>query len=193
VFETCNASIARLSTSLVAKTGAKEVHTMHRNPEKVSDVLALVQTLLDVGKPKEAVELLRKYGMGSSELSNAYGVALMRAGEAVKAVEVYRRVCLDVSGVCLKAKLPTVLKANYATALLLAKNVSGCLVLLREIAQEQDPYMQKLRAAIDRWRRSLSWWERLAFDWYGADPDKPVPLDFQPGELVVKCALRPAM
>ncbi|MFH1748860.1 MAG: hypothetical protein ABIG44_17645 [Planctomycetota bacterium] len=165
---------------------------MHRNPEKVSDVLALVQKLLNIGKPKEAVELVRKYGTGSSALSDAYGVALMRSGETAKAVEVYRGLCINESGFALKQNLPTNFKTNYATALLLAKNVSGCQSLLAEINQEQDAYVQKLRAAIGRWRRSLGWWKRLAFDWYDAEPDKPVPLDFQPGELVVTPELRPA-
>ena len=148
--------------------------------------------MLDVGKAKEAVELVKKYGTGSSELSNAYGVALMRAGEAAEAVAAYRGVCLCPNSVCFKADVPTVFKVNYATALLLDKNVSGCLTVLSEIRQEQDPYVQRLRAAIRRWRRSLGWWKRLAFAWYGAEPDRPVKLDFQPGELVVERELRPA-
>ncbi|MBU0637966.1 MAG: hypothetical protein KKB50_03810 [Planctomycetes bacterium] len=156
---------------------------MPRNPEKVSDVLALVQKLLDAAKLKDAAELIREFGTSSAELSNMYGVALMRAGETAKAVEVYRGLCLNESGFCLKQDLPTTVKANYATALLLAKNVSGCQATLREIAEQNDPYVLKLRAAIDRWRRSLGWWKRLAFDWYGAEPDGPVPLDFPPGEL----------
>jgi hypothetical protein len=140
-----------------ATCGAKEVYTMHRSPEKVSDVLALVQRLLDIGKPQEAVELVRKYRTGSSELSDAYGVALMRAGETARAVEVYRGLRINESGFALKQNLPTSFKTNYATALLLVKNVTGCLSLLAEIDQEQDAYVQKLRAAIESWRRSLGW------------------------------------
>ncbi|HUU82801.1 MAG TPA: hypothetical protein VM243_04775 [Phycisphaerae bacterium] len=165
---------------------------MHRNPDKVSDALALVQTLLDAGKPKEAIELVRRFGTSSPEMSNVYGVALLRAGEAAKAVEFYRGICLSTCSACLKADLPTVFKTNYATALLLVKNVAGCLAILQELAQEQNPYVQKLRAAIDRWRRSLGWWKRLAFDLYGAEPDKPVSLDFPPGELMLTRELRPA-
>jgi hypothetical protein len=168
------------------------MHTMHRNPEKVSDVLALVQGLLDAAKPKDAVELIRKYGTNSAELSNLYGVALMRAGEAAKAVEVYRGLCINESGFALKQNLPTSFKTNYATALMLVKNVTGCLATLREVQDQDAPYVLKLRAAIERWRRSLGWWKRLAFDWYGAEPDRPVLLDVPPGELVVERQLRPA-
>ncbi len=158
---------------------------MHRNYERGTNVLALVQKLLDEGKPKEAVALIRKDESGAPELSNAYGVALMRSGEAAKALEVYRGLCMYKGGLSLKPNLPTAVKANYATALALTKNVGGCVALLQEFSQDQDQYVRKLRAAVDRWRRSLGWWKRLAFDLYGAEPDKPVPLDFQPGELVV--------
>ena len=92
----------------------------------------------------------------------------------------------------MKQGLSVTVRLNYATALLLARNVSGCVALLKEVNQEQVAYVGKLRAAIERWRRSLGWWRRLAFDWYGAEPSKPVTLDFQPGELTVSHELRPA-
>lgn len=176
----------------VVTDGANEILNMSRNPEKVTDVLALVHTLLDVGKAGEAVELMRKYGTESSELSNAYGVALMRAGETAKALAFYRRICLYPDSVCFKDNLPTMLRVNYATALLLEGNVSGCLGALTEVGQEQDPYVRRLRSAIGRWRRSLGWWKRLEFILYGAEPDRPVPLDFPPGDLDGTRRLRPA-
>lgn len=165
---------------------------MNRIPEKVSDVLALAQKLLDAARPKDAVELIWKYGTSSAELSNAYGVALMRAGETAKAVELYRSLCLNESGLVMKGNLPTAFKANYATALLLANNVVGCVATLREIKEKDDPYLLKLHAAIDRWRRSLGWWQRLTFDWFSADLGRPVPLDFPPGELATGRQLQPA-
>ncbi|HUU99297.1 MAG TPA: hypothetical protein VM487_26490 [Phycisphaerae bacterium] len=165
---------------------------MHRNPEKVSEVLALVQKLLDAGKPKEAVELIRRFGTGSPEVSNAYGVSLMRAGEIAKAIEVYRNLVISESGVCLKINAPTLFKTNFATALLLAKNVSGCLSVLQEINDEQNAAVMRLRAAITRWRQSLTWWQRLWFELSGEAPDQAVPLDFQPGELFDTRELRPA-
>lgn len=165
---------------------------MSRNPEKVSDVLALAEKLLAAAKPQEAADLIRKHGFGSAELLNAYGVALMRAGETTKALDVYRGLCVGEGGLCLKPNLPTVYKLNFATALLLARNVSGCQALLREIVATDDPYVQRLRAAIDRWRGALRWWRRLAYDWYGVEPNIPVALDFQPGALASRDELRPA-
>ena len=77
---------------------------MSRNPETVSDVLALVQKLLDAAKPKNAIELIQRQGTRSAELTNAYGVALMRAGETAKALEVYRNLCINESGLLHSAK-----------------------------------------------------------------------------------------
>jgi hypothetical protein len=165
---------------------------MHRSPEKASDALALVKKLLEAGQPLEAAEIVNKHGSNAPELRNAYGVALLRSGQTAKALEVYRGLCLHESGLCLKPGLTPALKANYATALLLAKNVGGSVAVLREIDSPQHPYVQKLRAAIYHWRRSLGWWQRLAFDWYGAEPDQPVTLDFPPGELLDEAELRPA-
>ena len=165
---------------------------MSRNPEKVSDVLALVRKLLDAAKPENAIELIQKQGTRSAELTNAHGVALMRNGDAAKAVEVYRSLCINESGFSIRQNVPTTIKVNYATALLLANNVTGCLATLREINEKNNPNVLKLRAAINRWRRSLSWWQRLAFAWYGAEPNRPVPLDFPPGELIGQHQLRPA-
>jgi hypothetical protein len=160
--------------------------------ERADDALAAVQNLLDAGKPQEAANMLRRFGTGSLELGNAYGVCLMRAGDFSRAVEVFRGLVLSNAGVCLRADVPTAVKTNYALALLLAGNVSGCLFTLQEIGQEQDPMIIRLRAAVDRWRASLTWWQRLWFKAAGEAPAKPVPLDFAPGELFDKAPLRPA-
>ena len=165
---------------------------MHHNPEKVSEMLALVQKLLAVGKPKDAVELLRRFGSGSPELRNAYGVSLMRAGEVAKAIDVFRSLVISGSGVCLKTEAPTPLKTNFATALLLAKNVSGCLSVLREINDERDAGVMQLRVAIARWKRSLTWWQQLWLKVSGEAPEKPVVLESQAGALFETREVRPA-
>jgi Flp pilus assembly protein TadD len=165
---------------------------MKHNFERADGALAAVRNLLDAGKPQEAADVLRRFGTGSLELGNAYGVCLMRAGDFSRAVEVYRSLLLSGGGACLKADVPTAVKTNYAMALLLAGNVYGCLFALRETAQEQDPTVIRLRAAIDRWLGSLKWWQRLWFKAAGEVPAKPVPLDFAPGELFEKSPLRPA-
>ena len=153
---------------------------MSHNPERSSDVLELVRARLNEGKPREALDLLRRYGISSEELRNAYGVCLMRTGELAKAVEAYRDLVIDRSGVCLKPEAPAVFKTNFATALLLTNNVSGCLSVLKEVGPAQHPAVIRLRAAIARWRCSLGWRQRIAFALYGKEPGKPVLLDGPP-------------
>ncbi|MBU0616280.1 MAG: hypothetical protein KKI02_01045 [Planctomycetes bacterium] len=165
---------------------------MKRNPERTSDVLAIVRNLLDAGKPKDAGEVLRRFGTGSPELGNAYGVCLMRSGEYSRAIEVFRSLVIREGGVTLRSDVPTAVKTNYATALLLNGSIYGCLFALQEIDQEQDPGVLGLQAAIARWLRSLTWWQRLWFKMAGEAPAKPVALDFAPGELFEKSPLRPA-
>lgn len=156
---------------------------MHSKPATASEALAQMESLLDQGKPQDAARHFKNCGLVSPELRDAYGVALMRSGETARALEHYISLCVGESGYCLKPNLPATFKANYATALLLARNVAGCRALLREMGAPCSPYVQKLQRAIERWRRSLHWWHRLSLDWYGAHPDAPIPLDFEPGEV----------
>lgn len=153
-----------------------------------SNPLTTVQQLLDAGKAQEAVAYLRKAGAGTLELTNALGVALMRAGDVARAVEIYRRLCIDSSGFVLKPNLSPLLKANYATALLLAHNAAGCRTLLKDIARTPEPYARQLAEAVERWRRAMSWWQRAMFYLYGSEPPHTITLDFPPGTLCVNRA-----
>jgi len=166
---------------------------MLRNPQHASDVLALVQKLLDNGEPAQAIEVIRRFGQESHELKNAYGVALMRAGEPSKAIEVYRHLVLRGDSVCIMPNVPTLFKANFATALLLTGNIAGCLAMLRDANDERDTNVIHLRAAIAKWVRTMSWWQRLLFRVLERSPGTPVPLDFAPGALFPPRVLRPAM
>ena len=78
---------------------------------------------------------------------------------------------------------PKVFKTNLATALLMSQNVSGCLSILREIHDDREPGVIKLKEAIERWKHSLGLWKRICFKFYGAVNAPPVTLDFQPGDL----------
>lgn len=165
---------------------------MYHNPEKTSETMALVRKLLELGKPQEAAEVIRQFGAASSELRNAYGVCLMRIGQAAKAVELYRKLVMDEKGINLKRDMPTIFKANFATALLLTRNAAGCLSVLDEMGDSSHPAVVKVRDAVARWRRSLGWWRRIWFAMYGSAPTAPVVLDFAPGDLDDRQSLRPA-
>lgn len=165
---------------------------MQRNPEKSQDVLEAVRKLLHDNKPGEAAALLKRFGTSSPALVNAHGVALMRADDPLKAVEVFRRLCISEGGICLRPNLPLVFKTNFATALLLSGNVAGCTSLLEEIGERNDPRVRRLREVIRNWRRSLPRWQRWWFQISGSAPKTPVPFDEAPGDFPQDPDLRPA-
>ena len=138
--------------------------------------------LLDVGKPQEAFDLINAKGSGAPAMKNARGVCLMRMQQPALAVRTYRSLVLDHNGISLRTDVPTLYKTNFATALLLDGNVSGCQSVLDEIRDENDPGVQKLRAVIQRWVSELSFLKRLAWT-AGSQPAHPVTVDFVPGEL----------
>ena len=146
------------------------------------EVLARVQSLLHEGQPNKAIELLSRCRMGNPELSNAYEFCLLRAGELDKAVDVYQGLCLNGS-VCFKPGSSTLHLVNYATALLLKGNVSGCLAALHRAPDPSHPAAQRLLDAIQRWQRSLGWVQRLRMALASYRPAKPVELGFEPGQF----------
>ena len=55
---------------------------------------------------------------------------------------------LGAGGFGLKDDAPTVLKTNYATAQLLAGNLTGCVVTLGQVRDEGHPAVRRLRSAL---------------------------------------------
>jgi len=165
---------------------------MQLSPEKNDGTLGSARKLLEAGKPREAADLIRRHGMDTPELRNMYAVGLMRAKDFAKAIEVFRELVLHHGSVCVRSDVPTRFKTNFATALLMTDNVAGCLAMLRDAGDEQDPGVIRLRGAIARWKQTLTWWQRLRFVLDIAAPSGPVPLDFEPGELREPREHRPA-
>jgi hypothetical protein len=144
-------------------------------------VLNQVETLLRAGQPRQALDLLARGKDHSPWSANATGVCLLRLGRADRAVELYRTLVLS-EGLFLRPDVPTAWKVNFATALLMADNLPGCVRVLAEMQEEHHPGVQRLRAALDRWHKGLAAWEKVR--WFlGGQPARPVELDFPPGEL----------
>jgi hypothetical protein len=161
------------------QTLAKENGVVPKSPE-IADLLARIGQMLQADDPEKALELIRRARSNSPWMTNALGVCQLRLGNAKAAVSVFRGLVLAAGGIDLRSDVPAVFKANFAVALLKADNLGGCLSVLDEV--REDPAVGKLRGAIDRWKMSLTLWERL--NWYmGGHPDRPVVLDFPPGDL----------
>jgi len=150
-------------------------------PSQIADMLIKAEELLRAGEPMKALDLIGRTKIRSPWVTNALGVCQLRLGNTKDAVDVFRGLVLGAGGILLREDVPAVFKTNFAVALLEAGNVAGCLSALADV-REEHPAVGKLKAAIQRWKESLTLWERI--NWYmGGQPDRPVALDFPPGDL----------
>ena len=143
--------------------------------------LERIRNLLDTGRVEKAMHLASRLESDLDRL-NTIGVCQMRLRNTEKAVSLYRSLVLASGGVSLRSDVPDRIKVNYATALLLSGNVTGCLSILDELHERETPAAQRLRTAIQRWKRTLPFWHRLKLA-LGANISHPVELDFEPGEV----------
>jgi len=149
---------------------------------QIAQLLRKVDDCLKEEHPKNGLNLVSRSKLDSPWVTNARGVCLLRLGEKEQATELFRSLVLPFGGLTLREDAPTVFKLNYATALLACNNVEACRDVLGEIDDPENPVVQRLLAAIQRWKASLSLWEKLR--WYTGDqPDRPVTFDFPLGAL----------
>ena len=150
-------------------------------PPEVIELLAKVATSLDAGHPQKALELLQRSKVKSPWVTNAMAVCLLRLGDTTRAIEMFKGLAVT-SGVCFRTDVPAVFLTNFATALLLAHNISGCVSALGAVRDEQNPSVQRLRGAIRKWKVGLSLWQKICWYW-GDTPGNPIELGFPPGEI----------
>jgi len=150
-------------------------------PPEVSELLTKVAAALDAEHPRKALDLLQRWKVKSPWVTNAMAVCLMRLGDAPRAVEMLKGLVVT-SGVCFRSDVPAVFLTNFATALLMIDNVSGCESALGAIPDQQAPGIQRLRTAIRKWKAGLSFWQKMRWYW-GDTLAHPVKLDFPPGEI----------
>jgi hypothetical protein len=157
------------------------MNEVESRPPEVVDLLGKVAILLQEGHPDKALGVVSRARINSPWATNALGVCQLRLGNARGAVDVFRGLVLAGS-LFLRRDVPTVFKINYATALLAADNITGCVRVLAEIEEEGHPAVQQLRAVIRRWKGSLSLWQKV--QWFlGDQPARPLVLDFTLGDL----------
>lgn len=152
-------------------------------PEEIAELLDKAGQALNDGRPEKAIEVIVRSKVNSPWALNALGVCQMRFGNSKTAVDLFRGLVLASGGVLLRSDIPTVFKANFATALLLNDNLHGCLDVLAEIRGQDHQAVTKLRDAVARWKASLTGWQKIL--WYVAGhAARPLTLDFPPGDLM---------
>ena len=154
-----------------------------RSSAENESTLQRVQRLIHQGNYNAALESAFHPGP-DLQMRNAKGVCLLRLGRAQEAITLYREMLYKSGCSWIRPELPTIYKLNFATALLLAANPSGCAEILRETMDESHPGVQRLRACIRQWKLSLTFWQRL--NWmcgWTSEENSHIPLDFEPGLL----------
>lgn len=120
----------------------------------------------------------------NDETLNRLGVCYLRLGKYDEAVKLYRQIALQAGGVCERTGLPELYARNFATALLLSGLPSGCLQVLRGLADQRHERVLALYAAVRAWERSLPFLKRWDWKLNSVDPaNARVAIDFEPGEM----------
>jgi len=145
-------------------------------------VLGEVRALVNEGKLSDALQLIAASGIKDAELANAAGVCHLRAGRPERAVDVFRELCVG-EGVGVKPDASPLHVVNFATALLLTRNLSGCRHMLRHLGASPHPAAIRLRTALTTWEHSLGRWRRLGLKLGLWEPRTPIDLGFPPGAL----------
>lgn len=153
------------------------------NDSRLDASLRQAQRLIDAGQPDQALKVLGRSKLTTDEVRNARGVCLLRLGRIDDALQQFRTLTLAPGCTWMKPGLPAIYQVNFATTLLISGRRAGCLSALYEIDDQSHPSVLRLRGAIERWQRSLSWSQWLLWK-IGVEPSLPVALDFPPGELI---------
>jgi hypothetical protein len=159
---------------------ANATHEQFKRTDDVCKLLARVGKSIDQD-PAKALEELARANVNSPWIANAIGVAQLRLGNHETAVEVLRRLVLGAGGIVLRDDVPPVFHTNYATALLVGQNVSGCLIVVSQLKPESHPAVERIKQAIERWQASMTLWQRFKYRVGGTT--FPIQLDFPPGDL----------
>lgn len=162
-------------------------HNIQRPPQSApaDKRLRQIYDLLNCGKTEEALTLASKRGAAGIPIQNARAVCLMRLGDPEQAVRILRSLTVT-GGVNLRSDAPLECQINFATALAMSGNPLGAVRILDAINADDDPRIVRLRNAIADWKSLLSLWERI--QWIGGVAlNRPVPLAYEPGELITSC------
>jgi hypothetical protein len=165
-----------------AAAGAASADAVRPETTGGSSKLERIRALLAAGQVEEVQRLVSHRDFCDPELKNAAGVCLLRLGKYAEAVTLFRSLALAANQVNLRPDAPLHFKTNFATALLLSGHLRGCEDVLAELHDDDHPLVARLLQAIDRWKASLTFWQRLRH-WLGGDLAVEVKLDFPPGDV----------
>ncbi len=147
-------------------------------------LLNRAREMLDQGQVEAALDVLDSCGQSSRTIQNAKGVCMMRLGRHELAMKIFRDLVFPGGSFAIPDETPTIFRSNYATSLLLVDNVVTGLQILGQIPDRQHPAVVHLKAAVRKWKASMSWLTRIGL-LIGITPQKPFNMDSSPGALLI--------
>jgi hypothetical protein len=118
--------------------------------------------------------------MANKACQDMTGVSQLRLGQVEAARDTFARLLFPEGDTISDGESPRRI-ANYATTQLLCGDIRGARRTLDLFWDQRDRSISRLQAANAAWERSLSVGERLKWN-FGGEVDKPITLDFPPGE-----------
>lgn len=149
------------------ESGSPSSPARDRRTKSVSQVrnteialLESIRRLLSEGRPTDALRKISAELAKIPEFKHAQCVCLMHLGQFDNAVQGLRKICVTPQ-LSLRGDVPVHFHLTFAKALLLTGNVGGFQSALREIGDIDHPELEKLRAAMGLWEKSLPLAKRL--------------------------------
>jgi hypothetical protein len=142
-----------------------------------------IWALITDNKADNALKILDGIRDGSVWVNNATAVCWMRLGKPEKASAVLMDMVYKKNSVIMKTSATDTTKLNLTTAMLMTGNIDGALTVLNAV-EHNSPMKDNLIKAIAAWKKQQSIGSQLLM-LVGMYPNKPVNLDFAPGQIEV--------
>ena len=143
-----------------------------------------IWALIVDNKADNAMKILNSIQDGSVWIQNAIAVCWMRLGKPDKASSILLDMVYKKNSVIMRTDVSDVTKLNLATSLLMTGNIEGALDALNTV-ENDTPMKGKLQEALAAWKKQQPLGSRIGM-FLGVYPkNKPVSLEFPPGQIEV--------
>jgi hypothetical protein len=110
---------------------------------------------------------------------NNRAVEFLRTGKTRDGLAIFNQLLFPGYELTMRVDVPVEIQTNFVSALAVTQNVEGSERYLAEVRDQNDPRVLAIRAAINKWRESLTGMQRL-----GLRPKPAVPLGDEPWDLI---------
>lgn len=146
------------------------------------DILGQAKRLIEENDLQAAKRILDNSNDKSIWCKNAVAVCFMRMNRYDEAAKILTQLVFPSGTVIMGLGIPDKIKLNLAEAMLLIGNIAAAVDLMKNIDNE-NRQRQKLTAAVQKWKKSLPFFSRLAI-MFGILPyETPIDVESPHGEV----------